>query len=129
MAVQLFESQAAAAGWQLVDFLRLRLRSDPAVGGVAALDFGQLDPGELWLIDRAVISCDSTSRTAFRFYEDVVDPLRILSGSSTGNFDEAEYPGGLQVAPSTSLVAAWVGASNLARGVVSIQGRILRQGV
>jgi hypothetical protein len=121
--VQLPTSQPAAASWQLVDFLNVQQRSDPAAGGQAALDAGQLDPDEMWLIDHMVVSSDSSTRTTLRLYESVVDPLRILDGSSTGNFDVADWPAGLQLRPSSSLVAVWVGASDGARGVITLQGR------
>jgi len=113
----------ATSGWQLVDFLNLQLRSDPAAGGLAVLDAGQLDGGEMWLLDHMVVSCDSVSRTTLRLYESAPDPLRILDGSSTGNFDVADWPAGLQLRPSTSLVAVWTGATDGARGVLSVQGR------
>lgn len=117
----------AAAGWQLVDFLRHTVRTEPAAGSQAAVDLGQLDPDELWLVDRAVVSCDSTTKTSLRLYETTPDPLRLLSGSDLGNFDEADYPTGLQVAPSTSLVAVWSNASDGARGVLRLQGRVMRR--
>ncbi len=121
--VTLPTSQAAAAGWQLLDFVNVQLRTAPAADGQAALDAGQLDPEEMWLLDHMVISCDSTTKTTLRLYESVVDPLRILDGSSTGNFDVADWPAGLQLRPSTSLVAVWTSASAGARGVLTLQGR------
>lgn len=127
MSIQLPEGLAAASSWQLTDFLRLRLRSDPAAGGQATLTGRQLDLNELWLIDHAVCSSDSTTDTLLRLYETVIDPGMYLSGSDSGNFDEADYPGGLQIASSTSLVAVWSGASTGARGLLSVQGRIYRK--
>ena len=121
--VTLPTSQLAAASWQLVDFLNVQLRSDPAAGGQAALDAGQLDPDEMWLIDHMVVSCDSATKTTLRLYESLVDPLRILDGTPAGNFGVADWPAGLQVRPSSSLIAVWVGASDGARGVITLQGR------
>jgi hypothetical protein len=118
---------APASSWQLADFLRLTLRTEPAADGTATVDAGQLDDSELWLIDHAVIQCGSATQTTLRLYESFADPLRLLSGSDRGNFDEADYPGGLQLAPSASLVAVWSGATAGARGVLSIQGRIMRR--
>lgn len=117
----------STSGWQMTDFLRLRLRSSPAYAGQAVLDAGQLDSDVLWMIDHTVVSCDSLTRTVLRFYESAADPTRYLSGSNTGNFDEADYPGGLQVAPATSLVAVWSGASDGARGLLALQGRVYRR--
>ena len=120
-------STSAVSRWQLVDFLRISRVTEPAAGGEAWLDVGQLASDELWLIDRIVASCDSESRTTLRLYEAAVDPMRYLSGSSAGNFDEADYPAGLQVAPSESLLAVWTGAADGARGTLAIQGRIWRR--
>jgi hypothetical protein len=110
-----------------VDFLRLRLMTGPAAGGLATAEARQLEDGELWVIDRAVVSCSSLTRTTLRLYESAADPGRYLSGSSAGNFDEADYPAGLQIPPSTSLLAVWAGASDGARGTLALQGRILRR--
>lgn len=116
-----------AAGWQLVDFRTVRLRSEPAAGGLAVVDFGQLDGGELWLVDHAVVSCDSTTATACRWYEGGISDMTLIDGTSTGNFDVADWPNGLQVSPSQSLVVAWSGASNGARGIAAIQVRVMRR--
>ena len=116
-----------AAGWKLVDFREVRARSAPATGGLAVVELPQLDPDELWLIDHAVVSCTSTTPTAARWYESAVSDLALLDGTATGNFDVADWPAGLQLAPSQSLVVAWTGASDGARGVVAIQARVMRR--
>jgi hypothetical protein len=127
MTISLPTSTSSAASWQLSDFLRLRLVSDPAAAGSATLVARQLADNELWLIDHAVVSSDSTTDTKLRLYESLVDPSFYLSGSDSGNFDEADYPGGLQIAPASQLVAVWTGASSGARGRLSVFGRIYRK--
>jgi len=117
----------ASSAWQLVDFLRLRLRSAAAAGGVARIDVAQLPDNELWVIDRAVVSSSSTNTTALRLYDSYVDPEFFLSGSGSGNFDEADYPGGLQVPPTASLIAEWTGCSDGAIGRLYLQGRRLQR--
>lgn len=122
------QSQPATSAWQLSDFLRINLQSAAAgVNGLAVLDAGQLPSDELWLIDHAVISCTSANDTTLRLYESVADPLRLLDGSDRGNFDVADWPAGLQLHPSTSLVAVWAGATPGARGVLTLQGRKMRR--
>lgn len=117
-----------ARGWQLDDFLRLRRATPGAANGAAAVVLKQLDENELWLIDRAVVSCTSSTDTTLRFYDSYPDPTRFLSGSEWGNFDEADYTGGgLQVAPGAALVAVWSGCSNGAVGNLYLQGRIMRR--
>lgn len=118
----------SATAWQLVDFLNVQLRSDPAAGGRASIDAGQLDPDEMWLVDHMVVWCDSAPATTVRLYESMADPLRLLDGSRTGNFDVADWPSGLQVRPSTSLLAVWEGAGQGSRGVLTLQGRRMVRG-
>lgn len=128
MSLTLPESTSAAAAWQVVDFLTLRLRTEPASGGRAAVETDQLDPHELWLIDHMVASCDSSTATRVRLYEGAEDPLWLLDGSDQGNFDVGDWPAGLQVGGASTLLVVWTGASNGARGVLTVQGRRLARG-
>ena len=119
---------ATASSWSLADYGSLRIRTDPAMAdGLATVDLGQLDQNEMWLVDHAVVACDSLTGTQLRWYESSVSDLALLDGTSKGNFDVGDWPVGLQVAPSQSLVAQWSGASPGARGIVSIQYRVLRR--
>ena len=118
---------ATASAWALADYATLQRRSVPAVGGVCQVDFDQLDPNERWLVDHAVISCDSTTPTVLRLYDGSVDALALIDGSGSGAFDCADWPNGLAVQPTRGLIARWTGASTGARGVVSLQVRILRR--
>lgn len=127
MALNLPVEAPAAAGWGLADFLNLHVQTNPATEGRATLDAGQLDPDELWLIDHMVASCTSASRTTLRLYWSAPDPLRILDGTASGNFNVADWPAGLQLHPSTSLVAVWEGADDGAVGTLALQGRIMRR--
>lgn len=127
MAVILPHSVAAASAWSLSDFVSLQRRSEPAAGGVCTVDFGQLDGDERWLIDHAVIVCDSATPTSLRLYQSSVADQALLDGSAAGNFDVADWPNGLAVEPSQSLVARWTGASAGARGVLTLQARVLRR--
>ena len=120
-------SVATSATWQLVDFLSRQQTSVPASGGVAALDLGQVDGGSLWLIDHAVVHCDSSTPTVLRWYDSAVDPLRLLDGSDVGNFGVADWPQGLQVREGSSLYVVWEGAADGAVGTVTVQGRVLRR--
>lgn len=118
----------SAGGWRLADYVSITGSSDPAADGVALVELPQLDPNELWLIDHAVVACDSLSATSVRWYADGVDPLRLLDGSAVGNFDVADWPTGLQLRPSSSLLVLWTGASDGAIGTVTVQARSLRRG-
>jgi hypothetical protein len=125
--VTLPTSVSTSSQWQLVDWRRARLSSAPAVGGVATIDVGQLPDGEMWLLDHMVAQCDSTAATVMRLYEDSPQPLNLLDGSNKGNFDVADWPGGLLVRSSTSLIAQWAGASDGAIATLTLQARVLRR--
>lgn len=118
---------AGGTSWAVADRRRVSISSDPAAGGTARAAGQQLDLSELWLVDRAVVSCDSTTPTRVRFYASQVAPAALLSGSSSGNFDEAEYPpDGLLLQPGEELLAVWSNASDGARGTAVLQVRVLR---
>lgn len=120
-------AQPSASAWQLSDWRELQLRSEPAAGGVATIDVGQLDSDVQWLIDRAVVAMESATSTQVRFYVNTVHALGLRDGSSRGNFDVTEYPQGLLVRPGTTLVAQWTGASDGAIGVLTLQAREFRR--
>lgn len=116
-----------AAGWSLVDFRSYRASTPAAAGGLASLQLPQLDPTELWIIDHAVVSCTSSTPTSVRWYADTATPAQLLDGSNAGNFDVADWPAGLQLAPGTGLLVVWSGASNGAIGSLALQARVLRR--
>lgn len=127
MAVILPQQLPTASGWSLADFNTIRQRTAPAAGGIAMLDLGQLDGDEMWLVDHAVVACDSTTATEVRWYESSISDLALLDGSARGNFDVADWPVGLQIAPSQTLLVRWTGASDGARGILTVQCRVMRR--
>lgn len=116
-----------ATSWQLRDYVSLQQRSAAAVGGFAQLEFDQLDQTEMWLIDHAVVSCNSSTPTTVRWYAGSVVDLALLDGSSAGNFDVADWNAGLVIQPTSALVVRWSGASAGAIGTVTLQARVLRR--
>lgn len=117
----------SASGWRLVDYVTRRASTAPATDGTAVVELDQLADDELWLIDHAVVSCDSTTPTIMRWYESAVTDFALLDGTATGNFDVGDWPAGLHVRPTQSLIAAWFGADDGAVGHVVIQARVLRR--
>ncbi|MDO8107155.1 hypothetical protein Q6348_08090 [Isoptericola sp. b441] len=117
----------AASGWSLVDNLTDAKVTGPAIAGTATADFGQLPDNELWLIDHAVVFCDSAAATTVRWYAGDTIPSRLLDGSDSGNFDVGDWPAGLLIRPSQNLLVQWSGADDLAVGTVTIQYRLLRR--
>jgi len=110
-------------GWR-----ELQLHTEPATNGAVQLELPQVDPAETLLIDHMLATCDSISATQLRLYVNAVGALNLRDGSSRGNFDVADWPQGLLVRPSTTLVAQWTGASDGAIGVLTLQARVFRQG-
>jgi hypothetical protein len=127
MTIPLPRPIPSTSQWQLQGYRRVSMTSPPAAGGIATARFGQLGTDEQWLIDRAVVSCSSTSGTTVRLYDGDPSVSRLLSGSNTGNYDEADYPQGLLLDAGGELVAVWSGAGDGAVGTISVQARILRR--
>lgn len=125
MTIPLPYGISTASQWQLLGWRRLTVRTDAAAGGVATARFPTLATDEQWLIDRAVASCTSTLDTSLRLYDGSADVNRLLTGSDRGNFDEADYPGGLLLEANGQLLAIWTGASTDAVGTISVQLRLL----
>lgn len=116
----------AAAGWQLADFRpRVVLTSPPAAGGKARAEGPQLGVDELWLIDHMV--CSITAPGQLRLYDSQEGPGFLLDGTETGSFDVADWPTGLQLAPSGFLLAVWTGVPDGAVGTIAAQVRVMRQ--
>ena len=117
-----------AAGWALHDYAEVTGQSGPAdAAGVATLELAQLDGNETWLIDHAVAACTSVSATEMRWYASTVTNRALLDGTSRGNFDVADWPAGLRIGPSNSLIARWTGATPGAVGTLTLQLRVLRR--
>ena len=117
-----------AAGWHVRDLVTHRFESAPHTGtGPLVIECPQLGPDELWLIDHAVVACTSTDPTEVRWYESTLDPRFLIDGSSVGNFDVADWPNGLLIQPTRSLLVAWDGATSGAVGILTLQTRVLRR--
>ena len=116
----------SAIGWALVDYASVSADA-PASGGTAVAQFAQLDPDELWLIDHAVVACDSSTPTSVRWYSGQATADHLLDGSDSGNFDVGDWPAGLQLVPGSSLLVVWSGASAGAVGTITVQARVLRR--
>ena len=127
MSVILPGALPSAAGWALADYRTLRARTGPAAGGIATVTLEQLAGDQMWLIDHAVVACTSSTPTEVRWYETTPADVGLLDGTARGNFDVADWPNGLQLIPSQSLVVQWTGASDGAVGTVTLQYRLMRR--
>jgi hypothetical protein len=79
----------------------------------------------MWLIDHMVAQCDSSTPTVMRLYRNGVSRRAIRDGTDAGNFSVADWPSGLLMRPTTSLVAQWTGASAGATAILTVQARVL----
>lgn len=114
--------------WTLQDWGAPAATSSKAgADGIARAQFEALDVDVQWLVDRAVVTCNSGAITTLRLYDTEVLPGRLLSGSAAGNFDEAEYPSGLLIRPQSALVAVWTGCDPGAVGTIRLQTRVMRK--
>jgi hypothetical protein len=120
-------SVPTASQWQLVDWVEPIFDSSAATGGLATITVDQLASDQMWLIDRAVVSCTSAAKTAARLYVNGVVARGLRSGSTVGNFDEAEYPSGLLVRPGSQLIARWTGCTDGAIATLALQARLFRR--
>lgn len=116
-----------AASWSVVDFVWRTYRTPNAAAGVAEVSGDQLGIGEMWSIQRAVVSSTSTTPSACWLYDANVDPSSLLSATDSGNYDEAEYPLGLLLGQSRTLLAHWTGISDGAVGTIRLQVAVMRQ--
>lgn len=90
-------------------------------GGVIEARLGPVPAGFQREIERMTIVSDSSSVTTFRLYVDRVVPENLRSGSTSGNFDEAEYDPAIELAGGETLILRWTGASAGAVGSSTIQ--------
>lgn len=127
MPIALPSALPSASGWQVVDWADPTLSSDQAAGGVATITLDPLPPTDMWLLDHMVVSCTSSTATVLRLYANSVGPGYFRDGAENGNFSVGDWPTGLLVRPSSSLIAQWVGCSAGAVGTLTLQARVLRQ--
>ena len=124
------KSVTTAAEWQLIDFQQRALVSEPAAAaGTCRAQHGPVPQDELWLVDRMVVSTDSTLSTnsTASLYIDAVDPARMIDGSRSGNFDVADLAAAIQLPGGTILICEWEGVSTGARGTLRLQYQLLRK--
>lgn len=126
MSVLLPVPLPAASGWTLSDWRAIRMTATADSTGTATIDCGQVDPATQWLVDRLVVQSTSSSASTVRLYESIVDPSRLLDGTPAGNLNSNDYPQGLLIRPSSSLVAQWTGASTGAVCTLNVQARVYR---
>lgn len=97
-------------------------RSAIVAAGQADVILGPVPVGFVWRISRAVVSSTSALVPIARLYKDRVNVANLVSGTDAGNFDEAEYPTGLQLQGGQRLIIRFTNATNGAECSASIEG-------
>jgi hypothetical protein len=122
-------SLGAGSRIELIDYARASKRSEPAgVDGITAVVFDQVPSDQFWLVDRVVVTSDSTSDTLCALYEDVpTDPSKILDVTSAGNLDVADNSSPVTVPGSTSLYVQWIDCTPGSRATCRIAYRVMRR--
>lgn len=128
MTITLPTPLPAVDSWGLSDWLDQSYSSPPASGGVATITLPQLADNVRWNVTHMVIGCTgSAGPTSLRLYLDTVSNGNLRDGTDKGNFSVADWPRGLMIPPSRSLVAVWTGASDGAVGILNVQAEIWRR--
>lgn len=127
MTIPLPAPLPVTSGWQVIDWLDRSYVAPAGTDGTAVITLPPLADNERWQLTHAVIGCTSTTATQLRLYLDGVANTGLRDGSTTGNFDVADWPQGLWVPPSRALIARWTGCSTGAVATLTLQGTILRK--
>jgi hypothetical protein len=118
----------ATSSWSVADWLDHSYVSDPAGSdGIAVVELPQLPDNERWQLTHMVAACTSTASTQMRLYIDSPATTNLRDGTSTGNFDVADWPQGLMLPPGRTLYARWDGCSPGAVATLTLQATILRR--
>lgn len=117
----------ATSSWGLVDWLDQTYTGLADAGGVALITLPTLPDNERWQLTHMVAGCASTATTSMRLYLDQVSNGALRDGSASGNFDVADWPMGLMIPPSRSLLARWTGCIPGDQAFLTVQANILRR--
>jgi hypothetical protein len=115
------------SGWALADWLDRTYKGAADATGVALITVPQLPDNERWQLTHMVAGCSTTSTTSMRLYLDQVANGALRDGTDVGNFGVADWPLGLMIPPSTSLLARWTGCNNGDPVFLTVQANILRR--
>lgn len=113
--------QAAQSGTTVVT----RTASAPVAGdGTALVQFATVEAGTSWLVDRLMVIGAGGGR-CYVYDDPALPDLAVLDGTTSGDFDIAEYPQGLQVDETRTLCLRWIGATPGHTATARAQLRIL----
>lgn len=122
--------QAAApqtpGGYSVLDVLdRTQVCATVAANGLVTVTFDPVNSGQVWQVGRMVVYSSSAAATVAFVYVGDPQVQNLRDASASGNLDIADNASPLLVPGSRSLVVQWVGASDGATALCSIQGQVL----
>ena len=128
MTVLLTQPLPTTGGWSMIDWLDASYVSAPAgADGVATITLDPLPTDTRWQLTHMVAFSTSTAAPQMRLYLSNTSPTGLRDGTNTGIFDVADWPMGLMVPPSQSLIAQWTGCNAGDVATLAVQANILRR--
>lgn len=121
------QPQPASSQWALSDYGSGVETTPEAAGGTCQVELLTVPADELWLLERVVVSCTSSSASACTLYLDYPDPSRAIDFTPAGNGDVADSAPPVQLEAGTTVLAVWAGCSNGAKGTIRGQWTVLRR--
>lgn len=128
MTVPVPTALPSTSSWSAVDWLDKTYTSEPAAAdGTAQITLPALPDTDRWQLTHMVAGCTSAGASQMRLYIDDVADQNLRDGTSSGNFDVADWPMGLWIPPSRSLVAAWTSCDPGSVATLTLQAVIYRR--
>lgn len=114
------------AGYQLLDIRRLPQPGAAKAGaaGTITASFPEVDPGQMWLVERMVVFCTSGAETIALVYVGSVGPQNLVDGTEAGNLDFGEGTP-ILVPGSQALTVLWEGADVNSTAVAVAQFKVM----
>jgi hypothetical protein len=116
------------SSWQLVDWIDKTFTGTADSTGVALISLDRLPDNERWQLTHMVAGAATAAiAPPMRLYLDNVSNGQLRDGTASGKFDVADWPMGLMVPPSTSLLARWTGLASGDQVFLTLQANVLRR--
>jgi hypothetical protein len=113
--------------WNFVQTTRDALTGTIAgTAGLSTVSLAQVPQGEMWMVQRMSVQCNSTTATTFVAYFNQVDPRQIADSTSAGNGDVADEHQPIELDAGDILLCVWSGCIAGAVGSINVQRQVFR---
>lgn len=120
----------SSSRWQVQDYDQASGTSAPAdATGRAEVDFAQVPDGELWMLERVVVSTTSAAASTVKLYNSTEAPRALREFTPNGNADVADMASPMHLRSGEQLLAIWSGMTAGAIATCNIQYTVLRRAV